>query len=149
MLIELAVGSAIMVVTILIAGASMWFMEYLMLRAGPWLARPPHRVKLMLVLFVASLWALWIVTEGVWIWALTLWGLGIFIHLESSVYFTVVAFTTLGFGDILLPPQWRLLGGMAATNGLLSFGMLTAVMIEALRQVRVRQLEERNRHRPD
>mgnify|MGYP003674721669 CR=1 FL=1 len=55
---------------------------------------------------------------------------------EESVYFGFVAFTTLGFGDILLPLQWRLLGGMAAANGLLNFGLLTAVIVETLRQVR-------------
>ena len=36
-------------------------------------------------------------------WAFAMMGLGIFDSLELSVYFSLVAFTTLGFGDILLP----------------------------------------------
>ena len=80
-------------------------------------------------------------TAGVWAWALTMMALGVFDTLELSVYFSLVAFTTLGFGDVLLPVEWRLLGGMAAANGLLNIGLVTALLVEALRQVRLRQLQ--------
>ena len=82
-------------------------------------------------------------TAGVWVRALTLRGLGIFDAMEPAVYFSLVAFTTLGFGDILLPMEWRLLGGLAAANGLLNIGMVTALLVEALRQVRLQQLATR------
>lgn len=146
MFIQIALGTALMMVTILIGGLSLWYMEYLLARFNPWLQREPHRPKMMLVLCIAAVWAMWIVTAGVWLWALVLWGLGIFIHLETSVYFSLVAFTTLGFGDLLLPPEWRILAGMAAANGLLDFGLLTATLIEALRHIRLGQIEhKRNR----
>jgi hypothetical protein len=77
---------------------------------------------------------------GVWIWALALRGLGIFAHLEEAVYFALVAFTTLGFGDVLLPEEWRLLAGMAATNGLLNIGLTTALMLDSLRSIRAGQM---------
>lgn len=77
---------------------------------------------------------------AVWAWALMMLALGIFQTLELSVYFALVAFTTLGFGDILLPIEWRLLGGMAALNGLLNIGLVTAAMIETLRQLRLQQM---------
>ena len=78
-------------------------------------------------------------TVSVWLWAISLYWLDIFTTLEASVYFALVAFTTLGFGDILLPQEWRLLGGMAAANGLLTFGLLTAILVEILRDTRARQ----------
>jgi len=78
-------------------------------------------------------------TVSVFVWAFALFWLDIFITLEASVYFALVAFTTLGFGDILLPQEWRLLGGMAAANGLLMFGLLTAILVEILRDTRARQ----------
>ena len=83
-------------------------------------------------------------TASVWIWAIALWVLGIFVQLETSVYFALVAFTTLGFGDILLPVEWRLLGGVAAANGLLIFGLLTAMMVETLRRTRMRQRNQKD-----
>ncbi|MBI1418709.1 MAG: two pore domain potassium channel family protein [Limimaricola sp.] len=141
MLIQIALGSLLMLINILITGLSYWGMEVVLVRMRHWLARRPHRPKLTLILSAAALWILAQVTFGVWIWALTLRALDIFSTLEASVYFALTAYTTLGFGDVLLPEQWRLLGGMAATNGLLSMGLLTAMMVEALRQVRMIQLK--------
>jgi hypothetical protein len=97
----------------------------------------------MLVLCVAATWVMVQMTAGVWIWAMSLLALGVFDAMEPAVYFSLVAFTTLGFGDILLPMEWRLLGGLAAANGLLNIGMVTALLVEALRQVRLQQLASR------
>ena len=58
---------------------------------------------------------------------------------------TIVAFSTLGLGDIVSHPEWRILAAMAAVNGFLSFGLLTALLVEALRQVRMAQLEMREK----
>lgn len=145
MVVQIALGTFLMLLTIMIAGGAFWVLESFLARSHKWLTREPHRPKLMLVLCVTVVWILGMVTAGVWIWALAMWLLGIFITIEASVYFSLVAFTTLGFGDILLPHNWRLLGGMAAANGLLNMGLLTAMIVEVLRFVRVGQLEERNR----
>jgi len=77
----------------------------------------------------------------VWIWAGTYLLLGAFGTLEESVYFSSVMFTMLGLGDVILPHQWRILAGMEAANGFLNFGLLSALFIEALRQVRLNQVE--------
>ena len=95
----------------------------------------------MLVLCATAIWVLLQMTVAVWMWALTFLVLEIFGTLEEAVYFALVAFTTLGFGDILLPVEWRLLGGMAALNGLLNIGLMTAAMVETLRQLRLQQLQ--------
>ena len=141
MFIQLALGTALLLFSILIAGVSYWLMEIGLLRLHPWLTRAPHRPKLIFVLCLAAVWIMFQMTIGVWVWALTLMGLGVFDALEPAVYFALVAFTTLGFGDVLLPIEWRLLGGMAAANGLLNIGLVTALLVEALRQIRLQQIE--------
>jgi hypothetical protein len=50
------------------------------------------------------------------------------------VYFAFVNYTTLGYGDILPVPEWRLLGPMTSMNGILLFGWSTAVIFEVLRR---------------
>ena len=140
MIVQIAIGSALLVFSIMIAGISLWLLEWRLARLRPWLIRAPHRPKLMLVLCVSALWVLVPMTAAVWAWALTMLALGIFETLELSVYFALVAFTTLGFGDVLLPVEWRLLGGMAALNGLLNIGLVTAAMVETLRQLRLQQM---------
>lgn len=145
MFLQIALGSGLLLVSILIAALSAWAMESLFARFHTWLMREPHRPKLMLVMLFASLWVLGIVTAGVWIWAFAFWALDIFVTFEEAVYFALVSFTTLGYGDILLPTQWRILGGMAAANGLLNIGLLTALLVEALRHVRLGQVDARRR----
>lgn len=145
MLIQIALGTALMLLSVLVSGLAFWALEAQLVRHHRWLVTEPHRPKLALVLAVAAVWVLGMVTAGVWIWALALWALGIFITIEASVYFSLVAFTTLGFGDILLPQSWRLLGGMAAANGLLNMGLLTAMLVEVLRHIRLSQIEVKRR----
>lgn len=145
MILQLAIGTAVVMISTLISGVGYMLLEMVLVRSQPWALRPPHNIKLLALLCGSMLWTLLIVTAGVWIWAVALRLLGIFITMEGAVYFAAVSFTTLGFGDILLPVDWRLLGGMAAANGLLSMGLMTAMLIEVLRHVRLGQMEMRRK----
>jgi hypothetical protein len=52
----------------------------------------------------------------------------------DPVYFAFVNYTTLGYGDVLPTEDWKLLGPIAAMNGILLFGWSTAVIFEVLRR---------------
>jgi len=136
---QLFIGSLLILASIVIATTSWWALEMILIRLHGWSARPPHGPKLVGILSLSLFWTLAMMTVSVWLWAISLYWLEIFVTLEAAVYFALVAFTTLGFGDILLPQEWRLLGGMAAANGLLMFGLLTAILVEILRDTRARQ----------
>lgn len=140
MILQIAIGSALIVASTLIAAAGFIAIELTMTRCRGWLLRPPHAAKLLFLLSASVAWILLIVTVAVWMWALAFLALKVFVTLEASVYFSIVSFTTLGFGDILLPQEWRLLAGMSAVNGLLMIGMQTAMMIEIVRRVRSIQI---------
>lgn len=47
---------------------------------------------------------------------------------EDAVYFSSVTYTALGYGDIVLDTKWRMLCGFEAINGLLLFGISTALL---------------------
>lgn len=145
MLIQIAIGAALILLTVLVAGLTFALAERLFERAQPWLHREPHRPKQMLVLCLALVWILGLVTAATWIWALAFLALGIFVTMEAALYFSLVSFTTLGFGDVLLPQDWRLLAGMIAANGLINIGLFTAILVEVLRQLRLGQAETRRR----
>jgi hypothetical protein len=42
--------------------------------------------------------------------------------LQSALYFSGVTYTTTGYGDLVLPPEWRLVGGVEALTGILMCG---------------------------
>jgi hypothetical protein len=140
MFVQLALGTALMLTTLALSGVSLWRVELALRRRHDWIGQAPHAPKLIVLLCAAAAWILGIVTFGVWLWALTFWVLGLFPGLEPAVYFALVSFTTLGYGDLLLPADWRLLGGMTAANGFIIFGVLVASLSDALRQVRLAQI---------
>ncbi len=144
MTVEILLGSALILISLILAGMTFWALEALLMRHRDWLIRPPHRPRLILVLVLSALSSLWLMTVGVWIWALAFHVLGLFPSWEAAVYFSLTAFTTLGFSDLVLPLEWRLLAGMAAANGLLTIGLLIAVQVEAVRHVRLAQLSASN-----
>jgi hypothetical protein len=144
MFIQIALGTGLLVINVLIMAVAAFLLEAAFRQVHPWLITSPQRPKLLLMLVCVCLWVLSVVTAGVWIWALALYALNAFPTLEAAVYFSLVAFTTLGLGDVVAPQEWRILSVMAAVNGFLSFGLLTALLVEALRQVRLAQLERRH-----
>ena len=68
------------------------------------------------------------------VWALTYLSLGAVQGVEKAIYFSMVTYTTLGYGEIVLGEQWRLLASFEAGNGILLFGWSTAVVIAAVQQ---------------
>ena len=97
---------------------------------------PLRVVRITLVLVLCSLWTVIGQSLGVWTWALALLWLEAFATLEEAVYFALSAYTTLGFGDVLPPEQWRILGALIGANGMLGFGLATAALVEFVGRVR-------------
>jgi hypothetical protein len=84
------------------------------------------------VIGLAALWMLLGQIVGVWIWAGLLLAVEAFATLEEALYFSIVAYTTVGFGDIVPPVDWRILGATIAANGMLGFGVATAALIDLM-----------------
>jgi hypothetical protein len=141
MLIQISVGTALLILNVTLAALAAMVLEMAFVRGHGWLLREPHRPKLVILVAGVSFWLLGVITAAVWIWAAAYLVVGAFATLEEAVYFSIVMFTTLGLGDVILPHEWRILAGMEAANGFLNFGLLSALFIEALRQVRLDQIE--------
>ena len=142
MFMQLFIGSTVIAVTIALTALFIGSAISVLKRIGPWLTVPPYTRKSILALTGVTLWLLAALSLAVWAWAIVYVALGIFDQLEPALYFSVFAFTTLGFGDVTLPISWRLLSGMSAANGLLLFGLCTAFLAEFL--VRLRQAQEKD-----
>ena len=69
------------------------------------------------------------------LWAGLFMLLGEFDNFVTALYFSGVTFATLGYGDLVLSPPWRLLSALEAANGILMFGVSTAVMTAAVGDV--------------
>jgi len=106
-----------------------------------WLARVRHliespsvhrRVGLLLGLFV---WIAILHLLQVCLWALVFWGAGALPTLEVATYFSLVTYTTIGFGDVVLGPGWRVLAGIEGLTGLLLAGWSTAFVFAVVNRM--------------
>jgi voltage-gated potassium channel Kch len=68
-------------------------------------------------------------------WAHAYLRVGAIEHLETALYFSMVTFTTLGYGDVTLPPDWRLLASFEAANGIIMFGWTTALVAAVIQRL--------------
>lgn len=84
-----------------------------------------------ITLVILGLWLMLAHTIEIGMWAWVYIQLDLFPGWEPALYFSGASYTTLGFGDVLLPEPWRLLSGATAANGLLLFGMSAAFLFDA------------------
>jgi len=69
------------------------------------------------------------------LWAATYHLLNALEGFEPAFYFSMVTFTTLGYGEIVLGEQWRLLASFEAANGIIMFGWTTAIILAAVQRI--------------
>ena len=53
----------------------------------------------------------------------------------TAYYHSAVNYTTLGYGDLIMTPPWRLLGPLEAATGMLMFGVSTAVIFAVMQRL--------------
>jgi len=54
---------------------------------------------------------------------------------QTAFYFSMVTYTTLGYGDIVLTGDWRTLSSVQAANGVIIFGWTTALIIYFIQRI--------------
>jgi hypothetical protein len=144
MLFQIVTGIFVSAITVVLSAGLISVAIHTMTTSGDWLMNPVKHPKTALALALVSIWLTVVLLMCVGVWALTFLILGIFDSLEPAVYFAIVSFTTLGFGDVLLPTEWRLLSGICAANGLLLFALCAAFLVEFFHRI---HLEMAKQHR--
>ena len=91
-----------------------------------------RRVSLLLRLFV---WIVFLHLMQVALWAVVFWEMGQLPTAEAAAYFSLVTYTTIGFGDIVLGPGWRVLAGIEGLTGLLLVGWSTAFVFAVVNRM--------------
>ena len=147
MFTKLVIAAAIVSVSLIIHMAGILLMAESLLRRREELERSLSRRRfavLMIALFAGILFLHVIQTS---LWAVFYYTQELFSDFETSLYFSMVSFTTIGYGDVLLPRNWRLLGVIEGFSGVLLCGVSTAfifAVVNAIFQSRLRQRSNQN-----
>jgi Ion channel len=79
------------------------------------------------------------------LWAILFILCGEFQEFGIAYYHSAVNYTTLGYGDLIMSPAWKLLGPLEAADGMLMFGVSTAIIFAIIvRLIQARFEEFRN-----
>lgn len=95
------------------------------------------RIMPQLLLFAGVLGIIVVHTVEIWLYALLYVRLHAFGQLEQALYFSIVTYSTLGYGDVLMPHAWRILGATEGPVGVIMLGWSTAFLISLLSQTKL------------
>jgi Ion channel len=145
-------GSAVLliVVTVLIHGAGTLMVSWTLFRSRIFAVRHFGSVynAILLTLVVVALLAVHL-TEAV-CWAVFYSDKGFFSDYNTSLYFSLITYTTVGYGDVVFQDRkWRMLAGVEALTGSLMLCWSTVLLVQvitALNQHRREIWEQRESH---
>ena len=66
------------------------------------------------------------------VWAIFITLVGALPDVKLAAYFSLTSYTTVGYGDVVLPEPWRLLGPLEAAVGVLMLGWSTGILVAVI-----------------
>jgi hypothetical protein len=69
------------------------------------------------------------------VWAAAFAAVRVLPDFETSLYYSLKSYTTVGYGDVLPPISWRLLGPVEAAIGVLMLGWSTSIIVAAVQRI--------------
>jgi hypothetical protein len=133
--IPLAVGVGVIATTIIIHALAL-NVTVRFVRRERYLGRAGTRFWVDLVIVVMAIsFALAAHLIEMAIWALLFMICGEFPVFGTAYYHSAVNYTTLGYGEVEMTPSWSLLGPLEAANGMLMFGVSTAMIFAVIQRL--------------
>lgn len=140
MLRPLIIAFAIVSICVVIHILGLTYLAEALVKQRPKLASMKttgHAVVILLVF--AAIVVLHMLETAIWAGFYSAWSL--FPDFETSWYFSLTSYTTIGYGDVTLPEKWRLLGGIEGFSGVLLCGLSTAFILIILNAMLTSRIE--------
>jgi hypothetical protein len=130
---QILLGTGLLTFSALVhVGAIAWSIPLIVKLAGWFSAERSTRLRTVALLAFSVFVLVLAHTIQVWTWSVVFFEITDLPDLVTSFYFATVTYTTLGYGDIVLGPEARIVATFCAITGLLTFGISTAFLIGVL-----------------
>ena len=129
---QLLIGAVLIIITVVIHAVVLdrliqlhrQYENVIRLRFGrSW--KVPMLIIAVIVIFCAHI-------VQIWLWAFFYLYIDVLPDFETALYFSTSTFTTVGFGDVVLDKDWRLVSSFQSANGFILFGWSTAFIFEVM-----------------
>ncbi|MEE2525176.1 ion channel [Hyphobacterium sp. HN65] len=141
MIMPLLVSAVLMTLTVIIHMVGlillMGFLQARSRRLRPF--ESPVRQGIFIVTIMLGL----VVIHAIEIWIYTVFytAMGIFPDMGESLYYSISTFTTVGFGDVNIESDWRIVGALESFNGFLLIGWSTAFLVAVIGRMRSMEMD--------
>ena len=138
MFINIIIGLFIIGITVTIQGYGTEFWLHHIFKNYLHLPKELFKKKSARLLISTAFFLLLLNVSQAFVWAFTFYilpGITEFESLEKAIYFSLITFTTLGYGDITIGSANRILAGIEAINGVLLIGWSTAFMFSVVQYI--------------
>lgn len=98
---------------------------------------PQVRVLPLTLLLLAGIGIIAIHTIEIWIYAGIYLAIGALSHFEEALYFSTETYASIGYGDVLLPHDWRIFGAIEGPAGIIMLGWSTAFLVSLLTRLKL------------
>lgn len=129
MLTNLALGTLIIGLNVVLHTLGLIVLTRWISAIMRWLRLHRHDFGRTVAMVATVLGLFTIHTFEIWAWAFTYMAIGAQTGIADALYFSTTTFSTVGYGDLVLPPRWRLLGALEGVNGFLLIGWSTAYLV--------------------
>lgn len=147
---EVLWGGTLVVITMAMHGVGMMAVLRINLAIKHWLGTTRSLLINLMPVILASWMIMLVHLVEVIVWALFFVWKGAFPNRSLAYYFSLNEYTTVG-SAFSLPLQWRLLEGMIATAGLLTFAWSTGILFTIAQEFQEQQMQffrERHQKKP-
>lgn len=131
MLANLALATLIISATVLFHTFGLVVLTRIMGRVVHWFRLHKHDFGKSVAMVTTVLGLFLIHSVEIWIWAFVFLSIDAIAPFQDALYFSTVSFSTVGYGDIIVGQQWRLLASLEAINGFILIGWSTAYLVSA------------------
>lgn len=132
MLAELALATVMVLITVILHGGGLLTLGHLMELRERAMGRTrisPISSEGAVVAVLAALGLLVLHGLEIWLYAWLYQAIGAVGTLRDAVYFSTIAYASIGFSDAAMAPQWKLLGALEGINGALLLGWSVAFFV--------------------
>jgi hypothetical protein len=127
---NLALGTLMISLTVVIHTFGLMGVTHVMSWVTDRIRLHGHRSR-MLAMNTVVIGVFAVLTAEVWLWAASFTLIGVVDDFETALYFSTITFSTVGYGDVVPHPEWRMLAALEGVNGFLLIGWSTAYLIAA------------------
>ena len=89
------------------------------------------------LLLAATVGIILIHTIEIWTYAAVYLRIGAFGQFEEALYYSTVTYAAIGYGDVLMPHDWRVFGAIEGAAGIIMLGWSTAYLVSLLTQLKL------------